>query len=130
MVQKTPESLDSQGSVLIFDGDCGFCTTVSNFAVKNTKLPVRAEAWQLVDVTKYGVTKDQTAKRVYFIHNGKTYAANQAVAKLLALKNNLFYKTLGYLLQIPPISWIAIPGYYLVAKFRHMLPGGTPACKL
>lgn len=130
MQQKTPILLDSQASVLIFDGDCGFCTTVSNFAVKNTKLPVRAEAWQLVDVTKYGLTKEQTAKRVYFVHNGKIFAANRAVARLLALKNNLFYKILGYLLQIPPISWLAIPGYYLVARFRHKLPGGTPACKL
>jgi len=117
-------------AVLIFDGDCGFCTTVSNYIVKDTKKPVVAEAWQLVDVSKYGLTKEQTASRVYLIMDGKTYPANRAVAKLLANKNNLLLCAIGYLLMIPPISWLAIPGYYLVAKYRHKLPGGTPACKL
>ena len=116
--------------VLIFDGDCGFCTTVSNYITKDTKRNVVAEAWQLVDVTKYGLTKEQTAARVYLVSEGKIYPANRAVAKLLANKKNAFLALLGYILMVPPISWLAIPGYYLVAKYRHKLPGGTPACKL
>lgn len=116
--------------VLIFDGDCSFCTTVSNFAVQRTRKPVVAEAWQLVDVSKYGLTKEETAKRVYLITNIKTYSASRAVAHLLANKKNFGFRAIGFLLMVPPISWLALPGYYLVARFRHKLPGGTPACKL
>ena len=120
----------SETLVLIFDGDCGFCTTVSNFAVRDTRKPAVAEAWQLVDVSKYGLTKEETAKRVYLITGERTYSASRAVAHLLAYKKNLGFRALGFLLMVPPISWLAIPGYYLVARFRHKLPGGTPACKL
>jgi predicted DCC family thiol-disulfide oxidoreductase YuxK len=116
--------------VLIFDGDCGFCTTVSNFAVRDTRKPAVAEAWQLVDVSKYGLTKEETAKRVYLITGERTYSASRAVAHLLANKKNFGFRALGFLLMVPPISWLALPGYYLVARFRHKLPGGTPACKL
>jgi len=116
--------------VLIFDGDCGFCTTVSNFAVRDTRKPAVAEAWQLVDVSKYGLTKEAAAKRVYLITGERTYSASRAVAHLLANKKNFGFRAIGFLLMVPPISWMALPGYYLVARFRHKLPGGTPACKL
>ncbi len=116
--------------VLIFDGDCSFCTTVSNFAVRNTRREIVAEAWQLVDASKYGLTKEETAKHVYLISKDKTYSASCAVARLLANKKNFGFRAIGFLLMVPPISWLAIPGYYLVARFRHKLPGGTPACKL
>ena len=116
--------------VLIFDGDCGFCTTVSNYIIKDTRQPVVAEAWQLTDVTKYGLTYEQTAARVYLVMDGKTYAANHAVAKLLENKKNWFLFLVGKIIGVPPISYLAKPGYYLVAKYRHKLPGGTPACKL
>jgi predicted DCC family thiol-disulfide oxidoreductase YuxK len=116
-------------SVLIFDGDCSFCTTTANYFTKNNSL-VKAEAWQLTELSKYGLTAEQAAKRVYLVSNGKTYSANNAIAKLLTLQKNPLYKLLGYLMFIPPISWLAIPGYYLIARYRHLLPGGTPACKL
>jgi predicted DCC family thiol-disulfide oxidoreductase YuxK len=120
----------SETLVLIFDGDCGFCTTVSNFAVRDTRKPAIAEAWQLVDVSKYGLTKEAAAKRVYLITGERTYSASRAVAHLLANKKNFGFRAIGFLLMVPPISWLALPGYYLVARFRHKLPGGTPACKL
>ena len=35
----------------------------------------------------------------------------------------------GQLILVPPLSWLAIPSYALVARFRSYLPGTTPACK-
>jgi predicted DCC family thiol-disulfide oxidoreductase YuxK len=123
-------SNSSEPAVLIFDGDCGFCTSVSTFAIRNTKKDLVAHAWQLVDISQFGLTKEQTAARVYLIMNGNTYSGSKAVAHLLINKKNLVLAVIGYLLVVPPFSWLAIPGYYLVAKYRHKLPGGTPACKL
>jgi predicted DCC family thiol-disulfide oxidoreductase YuxK len=40
------------------------------------------------------------------------------------------WKAVGVVLQVPPISWLAALVYVVVAKNRHRLPGGTPACKL
>ncbi len=36
----------------------------------------------------------------------------------------------GRILLAPPVSWVAPLGYRLVARYRHRLPGGTPACKV
>jgi len=40
------------------------------------------------------------------------------------------WRFLGHLLVTPPFSWVAAVGYALVARYRHLLPGGTPACAL
>ena len=116
--------------VLVFDGDCGFCTSTANYFGNRTRSEIQTVAWQLTDLAPLGLTAEQTAKRVYFIQAGKTYAAEKAIAKLLVSQKNIFYRSLGFVMQVPPFSWLAKPGYWLVARFRHKLPGGTPACKM
>ena len=116
--------------VLIFDGDCGFCTSTANYFGSRTKHEIKIAAWQLIDLAPLGLTAEQTAKRVYFIQAGKAYAAEKAIAKLLIVQKNICYRTIGFVLQVPPFSWLAKPGYWLVARYRHKLPGGTPACKM
>ena len=39
-------------------------------------------------------------------------------------------RAFGALLLAPPVSWFARPGYWLVARYRHRLPGATDACRL
>lgn len=116
--------------VLVFDGDCGFCTSTANYLTKKTKVPVRAEAWQLTDLGKYGLTQEMTAKRVYLVTENETYAGSKAMAYLFSKQTNFFISVVGKMLLLPPFSWLAVPGYALIAKYRHKLPGGTPACKL
>ena len=116
--------------VLVFDGDCGFCTSTANYFGSRTRSEIKAVAWQLTDLASLGLTAEETAKRVYFIQSGKTYAAEKAIAKLLVAQKNFLYRLVGFAIQIPPFSWLAKPGYFLVARFRHRLPGGTPACKM
>jgi hypothetical protein len=36
----------------------------------------------------------------------------------------------GRVLLLPPFRWIAAATYPLVARWRHRLPGGTPACRM
>jgi hypothetical protein len=36
----------------------------------------------------------------------------------------------GFLLATPPFSIVAALGYNVLARYRHRLPGGTPACAL
>lgn len=123
-------SLAKSEAVLIFDGDCGFCTTVANYLTKRTKFPVKAEAWQLTDLNQYGLSPEQTAAKVYFVTTKGVVAGARAMALLLSAQNNFFYYLMGKLISVPPFSWLAIPAYALIAKYRHKLPGGTPACKL
>ena len=118
-------------NILIFDGDCGFCTTAANFAVRSSKTPIEAVPWQRASLTDFGLTEQQASTRVYFVSDsGSVFGGHRAFAALLRLQPQRIYKVLGGLIVLPPISWIAGFAYALVAKYRHKLPGGTPACKL
>ena len=59
-----------------------------------------------------------------------TARANPAVSALLRSQPRFGLRLLGWLIATPPWSWLAAAGYDFVARFRHRLPGGTPACEM
>ena len=115
---------------LIFDGDCGFCTTSANFIVKESKPKITAVPYQWSELQEFGLTREQTEKKVYLHVAGKNYSGHKAVAKLLRMQPNIFQRAVGVVAIIPPFTWVGAGIYWLTAKYRHKLPGGTPACKL
>lgn len=117
-------------ATLIFDGDCGFCTSAADFVVRRSQVPIEAHAWQLTDVSRFGLVEAQTAARVYLVLGDERFGGHLAFAYLLFIQPNWLLKAVGWVMTVPPICWLASIGYALVARFRHRLPGGTPACKL
>lgn len=57
------------------------------------------------------------------------YGGAQAVARLL-MRSGGAWAYLGALLTLAPVRPLAALGYRWVARNRHRLPGGTPACAL
>ena len=78
----------------------------------------------------FGLTEAEASAKVQLVASGKVYAGHKAFAKILLLQKQWWFKMLGAFLVIPPFSWGAAVGYFFVAKYRHKLPGGTPACAL
>ncbi|WP_440103158.1 thiol-disulfide oxidoreductase DCC family protein [Streptosporangium sp. H16] len=115
--------------VLVFDGDCGFCTTSVRFAERRVGVRARVVPWQLADLRALGVTRERAEREVLWVENGRVYGGAQAVARLL-ISAGLPWSPLGHVLRIPPFRWVARGIYRLVAANRHRLPGGTPACAL
>lgn len=120
---------------LIFDGDCGFCTSAANFVVRRSVPPVTAIAWQLSDVSEFGLTTAETQQRVYLVMTDpesgvRLFGGHLAFAQLLRLQQNRGLSLLGRVLSWVPFRWLGALGYTLVARYRHRLPGGTPACKM
>ncbi len=120
--------MTESANVLIFDGDCGFCTSAANTVVARSSVPIDAVAWQLTDVSDFGLAEAQTAARVYFVTGGEAFGGHLAFAQILLAQRNWALKAGGWLLTAPPFCWLGSIGYTLVARFRHRLPGGTPAC--
>lgn len=120
----------SETAVLIFDGDCGFCTTTANYIKANSSVEIDVQPWQWLELADYGLTKEQASAKVQMVVNGKNFAGHKAFAKMLRIQKQWWFKVLGALIVIPPFSWGARVAYYFVAKYRHKLPGGTPACEL
>ncbi|MBN9606416.1 MAG: DUF393 domain-containing protein [Actinomycetales bacterium] len=118
------------GSLLIFDGDCGFCTTtVDKLREALPRFP-EAQPWQWTDLDAYGLTRDDASHYVWLVTPTHQYAGHLAVAALLRGQPGLGWRFLGVLGTVPPYSWAAAIGYKLVSRYRHLLPGGTPACAM
>jgi predicted DCC family thiol-disulfide oxidoreductase YuxK len=115
--------------VLLYDGDCGFCTRAARFLERH--IPVRAEivAFQFADLDALGTTTDRARRELLWIEDGRVHGGARAVARLLAGAGGP-WRLLGLTMGVPPFRWAAQGGYRLVAANRHRLPGGTPACRL
>ncbi|MDP9867109.1 MULTISPECIES: thiol-disulfide oxidoreductase DCC family protein [Streptosporangium] len=115
--------------VLLYDGDCGFCTASVRFAERRIGLRARATPWQRADLAALGTTRERADREVLWVERGRVYGGAQAVARLLIAAGPP-WSLPGLLLRMPPLRWAAQGVYRLVSANRHRLPGGTPACAL
>ena len=115
--------------VLIFDGDCAFCSSSARLLRKMTKNKIAIEPYQKLDLESLDLTAELTSKAVYFVSSGKRFVAAAAIAQTL-IESRTLWALVGWFLKLPVIRNIAKPIYYLVAANRHRLPGGTPECQL
>ncbi len=118
--------------VLVYDGDCGFCSSVARWVSAAWKAPARAEAWQRLGVdglARLGLTEQEADRTAWWVDaEGRRFAGHLAVAHALAGARG--WKGLaGRLLLVPPFRWLGAVAYPLVARNRHRLPGGTPTCR-
>jgi predicted DCC family thiol-disulfide oxidoreductase YuxK len=121
---------NASSPVLVFDGDCSFCTTSATWIEHRLPDAVRVEPWQRLDLQAFGLTERDVTTAAYWVdERGKTYRGHRSIAKALIAAGR-GWKPVGALMLIPPFSWLAALSYFVIAKNRHRLPGGTPACKL
>ncbi len=122
--------MSNQKIVLIFDGDCGFCTSTSKYIAKRSKVPIEIIPWQYVDFINLPITKEDCADQVYLLVDGKPFGGHEGFAMILRVQPNAFIRFIGSVAMSKALRWFSKPTYRLVAKYRHKLPGGTPACKM
>jgi predicted DCC family thiol-disulfide oxidoreductase YuxK len=115
--------------VLLYDGDCAFCTSCVRLAQKRIKPDAEIVAWQFADLAELGVSEEQAAAAVQWVESsGTVRSGHEAIAAMLSDAGPV-WRAVGRILLLPGISWIAARAYRLVAANRHRLPGGTPACE-
>lgn len=115
--------------LLIFDGDCAFCTSSVRFIERRIRRHPRIQSWQRSDLAELGLTQEQCETAVQLIENGRVTSAHVAIARLL-IYGKRGWAVLGYLLLVPGIKQIAGVVYRWVAKNRDRMPGGTAECAL
>jgi predicted DCC family thiol-disulfide oxidoreductase YuxK len=113
--------------VLVYDGDCGFCTTCAHF-LERIGPDAEIVAWQLTDLAELGVTEEQAADAVQWVAaDGTVRSGHEAIAAVLGSAGPI-WRVVGGLIVLPGVSWLAARAYRLTADNRYRLPGGTPAC--
>ncbi|GGS54365.1 DUF393 domain-containing protein [Streptomyces griseoviridis] len=116
--------------VLVYDGDCRFCTTSVAFLERLLRPDCSITPWQFADLASLGVAQRRAEYEALWITpTGAVHGGAQAVARLL-LRAGKGWAVLGALLTLPPFRRVAHGVYRIVADNRHRLPGGTAACAL
>jgi predicted DCC family thiol-disulfide oxidoreductase YuxK len=124
---------DSSLPLLIFDGDCGFCTSSAQWAARGWSGTESAVPWQMLGpngLGRLGLDVGQAQKKAWWIdaHSGLS-GGHRAIGKALAAGSG-WRRLAGALILTPPLSILAAVGYRIVARYRYRLPGGTPACRI
>jgi predicted DCC family thiol-disulfide oxidoreductase YuxK len=128
--------------VLVYDGDCAFCSTSVRWLESRFPRSFSAVPYQRTDLAALGLTERQCHERVRWIGDvtapvTSAESGARAVGALLRRGGSdrrgllgAVSRGAGRLTTVPPASWLAEGGYRLVAANRHRLPGGTPTCRL
>jgi len=116
--------------LLVFDGDCGFCTTLVRRLEAWLPHPPPSVPWQWSDLDALGLTPEDVRDFAWYLTPRHSYAGAMAFAAVLRAQPRIGLRFAGTLLATPPFSIVAALGYTVIARYRHRLPGGTPACAM
>ena len=116
--------------LLVFDGDCAFCTRSVRFVERRTRRRPTIVAWQSVDLDELGLPQAACEEAVQWIgSDGERAAAHVAVARTL-VHGGKGWAVLGRIIMLPGVRWVAGAVYRWIARNRHRMPGGTAQCNL
>ncbi|MFE9425413.1 thiol-disulfide oxidoreductase DCC family protein [Kitasatospora sp. NPDC006697] len=116
--------------LLVFDGDCAFCSSCVRAAERWLPGGWAARPWQFTELAELGLTEERAQREVLWVTPaGEVYGGAQAAAKLL-LRAGGGWAYLGGVLRLAPVRPVAGLVYRWVSRNRHRMPGGTAACAL
>ncbi len=112
--------------MLIYDGECGFCTSAAKWFHERLPEGYLVIPYQsLPDLDALGLTLGEVSSALHWIEiDGTAHRGHRAVGRALIACGRL-WSVAGWLLLLPPISWFAAAVYRLVARYRYRLPGGV-----
>ena len=114
--------------LLIFDGDCGFCTASVNVIRRFIRPRCDIEPWQRTDITAFGLTEADCTEAVQFVDadEGVTSGSRAVMAMLRTAPQP--WPLVGAIGDRPGVAVVADRAYRWIAQNRYRLPGSTPAC--
>lgn len=104
--------------VVLFDGDCGFCTTQARRLAAPGKISLRSfrEEGALADFP--GVTLEECVREMKLVdREGHVYGGAEAIARALRV-GRPFLGTVAILYYVPGVRWVADRIYAWVAANR------------
>jgi len=116
--------------VLLFDGDCSFCTSCVEWMRRHIRRLDQTVPYQFADLPALGVTAEQCEQAVQWVGTDHTVrSAHLAVAQVL-IDAGKGWALLGRAMLLPGLRQFSGLVYRWIARNRSRLPGGTPACSI
>ena len=102
--------------MFIYDGDCKFCCRCADWLRNRGEVPM-APAGEL-DLPAVGLTPEEAKTAVWWIDNQVRLRGHEAIGfALRSLRGR--WLLIGWLIGVPPVSWIGAIVYRWVAANRH-----------
>ncbi len=117
--------------VLVFDGDCSFCTTSARVVgdrLRRDPGDFAVEPWQRLDLHPLGLTPEECDASVQWVGADGRHAHGEGAIAQALLASRPWARPAGALLLAPGVRTVAGAVYRWVSRNRHRLPGGSPAC--
>jgi len=114
--------------LLVFDGDCAFCTSSVNWGRRHIGNMPRAEPYQFSDLPALGLTEEECNRAVQYVARDRRVAAAHDAVSALLLGAGRGWWLLGAMMRLPGVHWFSGVVYRWVAANRYRLPGSTLAC--
>lgn len=116
--------------VLLYDGDCGFCTVAAGWALR-LGCEVETIPWQSWGpLSSYGITPEAAAGEIHLVDGDRIRLGHEAGAGTLLHSRYVAVRFVGHAVAARMLRPVARRVYAAVAANRQRLPGGTPACAL
>lgn len=117
--------------LLIYDGDCGFCTRTAAWLRRRLPKGYEVQASQrLADLEELGLDRRRVHEAAYWIDpDGRRHRGHRAIIRALESSRGV----LGLLSKAAgawPLDSLASWVYAVVARNRHRFPGATDHCHL
>lgn len=112
--------------MLLYDGDCGFCTRAAGVLARWSGAAAAVVASQEADLGALGVTEEQCAREVVFVGPNGISGGPYAVRDYLQT-GRLAWRVLARVAINRLTGPVAEPVYRFIARHRHQLPPRTCA---
>lgn len=116
-------------AVLLYDGDCGFCSASIDWLGRRGMLGVPARTWQSLDPDRLPVPVERLATEVVLVGAPAVLGGSDALAAAVRASGS-WCRVLGGIVGLPGVRAAARPVYRAVARNRYRLPGGTGECRI
>ena len=120
-------------ALLIYDGDCGFCSTSARWTRKGWRNEAEIVAYQQLGedgLAALGLSVRDAEQAAWWMdESGKLWRGHRAIAKSLQASTGA-RRAVGLALGSPVLSPLGALAYRLVVRYRHKLPGATDACRV
>jgi predicted DCC family thiol-disulfide oxidoreductase YuxK len=123
----------ARAPLLVYDGDCAFCTSAARWAERGWRGAATAVSWQVLGddgLAARGLTAGQARAAAWWVGgDGTVSRGHRAIGEALAAGRGWRHAA-GVAVLHPPVGWVASAAYPLVVRFRHRLPGATATCRV